>query len=52
MKTICTLLFLILLATTAAAGGQVVAYDVKGEAFEGDFTSPADNAPFVLLIHG
>ena len=51
MKTICTLLFLILLATTAAAGGQVVAYDVKGEAFEGYFTSPADNAPFVLLIH-
>jgi len=51
MKTICTLLFLILLATTATAGGQVVAYDVKGEAFEGYFTSPADNAPFVLLIH-
>jgi dienelactone hydrolase len=51
MKTICTLLFLILLATTAAAGGQVVAYDVKGEAFEGYFTSPADNAPLVLLIH-
>jgi len=51
MKTTYTLLFLILLATTATAGGQVVAYDVKGEAFEGYFTSPADNAPFVLLIH-
>jgi dienelactone hydrolase len=54
MKTTYPFLFLILFAataTTAAAGGQVVAYDVKGEAFEGYFTSPADNAPFVLLIH-
>ena len=54
MKTTTTLLFLILFAasaTTATAGGQVVTYDVKGEAFEGYFTSPADNAPFVLLIH-
>ena len=54
MKTTYTLLLLILFtatATTATAGGQVVAYDVKGEAFEGYFTSPADNAPFVLLIH-
>lgn len=51
MKTTYTLLFLILFAATATAGGQVVAYDVKGEAFEGYFTSPADNAPLVLLIH-
>ena len=54
MKTKYTLLFLLLIAATATvakAGGQVVAYDVKGEAFEGYFTSPADNAPFVLLIH-
>ncbi len=51
MKTICTLLFLILFTSTATAGGQVVSYDVKGEAFEGYFTSPSDNAPLVLLIH-
>jgi dienelactone hydrolase len=51
MKTIYTVLFLLLIAATAMAGGQVVAYDIKGEAFEGYFTSPADNAPFVLLIH-
>jgi dienelactone hydrolase len=54
MKTISRLLLLIFFAataTTAAAGGQVVAYDVKGEAFEGYYTSPADNAPLVLLIH-
>jgi len=54
MKTTYTLLFLILFAataTTATAGGQVVAYDVKGEAFEGYFISPAENAPLVLLIH-
>jgi len=51
MKYIYALLFAILFAATAAAGGQTVAYDVKGEAFEGYFASPADNAPFVLLIH-
>jgi dienelactone hydrolase len=51
MKTTYTLLFLILFAATATAGGQVVTYDVKGEAFEGYFISPADNAPLVLLIH-
>ncbi len=54
MKTTYTLLFLIFFAataTTAAAGGQVVAYDVKGEAFEGYFTAPANDAPLVLLIH-
>jgi dienelactone hydrolase len=33
------------------AGGQVVSYEVKGEAFEGYFNSPADNAPLVLLVH-
>ena len=51
MKTTYTLLFLILFAGTATAGGQVVAYDIKGEAFEGYFISPAENAPLVLLIH-
>ena len=51
MKIITTLLFLILSAATAMAGGQVVSYEVKGEAFEGYFNSPADNAPLVLLVH-
>jgi dienelactone hydrolase len=45
------MLFLILFAATAGAGGQVVSYDVKGEAYEGYFNSPSDNAPLVLLIH-
>jgi len=45
------LIFFAATATTAMAGGQVVAYDVKGEAFEGYFTSPANDAPLVLLIH-
>lgn len=54
MKTTYPFLLLIFFAasaTTAMAGGQVVAYDVKGEAFEGYFTSPANDAPLVLLIH-
>lgn len=51
MKTIYTLMFLVIFSTAASAGGQAVSYDVKGEAFEGYFISPADNAPLVLLIH-
>lgn len=51
MKITYILFFLILFAATAAAGGNFVSYDVKGEAFEGYFNSPADNAPLVLLIH-
>lgn len=51
MRNTYTLFFLMLFATTATAGGQVVSYDVKGEAFEGYFTSPAENAPLVLLVH-
>lgn len=38
-------------ATAFAVDGQTVNYTVSGEAFEGYFISPADNAPLVLLIH-
>lgn len=51
MKIIITFLFLVMFSTAAVAGGQVVSYNVKGEAFEGYFISPADNSPLVLLIH-
>jgi dienelactone hydrolase len=51
MKILYALFFLVIFSTAAGAGGQAVTYEVKGQAFEGYFISPADNAPLVLLVH-
>jgi len=44
---------LLLSAATVGLGatGTAVAYNVDGKSYEGYYISPADNAPFVLLIH-
>jgi dienelactone hydrolase len=34
-----------------AASGKSVGYEVDGQAYEGYYVSPAENAPLVLLIH-
>jgi dienelactone hydrolase len=34
-----------------AASGKAVGYEVDGQAYEGYYVSPAENAPLVLLIH-
>jgi len=45
--------FLLLAVSTAALGatGTSVTYQVNGQSYEGYYISPADQAPFVLLIH-
>jgi dienelactone hydrolase len=44
-------LFLLVFSCSALAAGKSVSYNVNGEAFEGYYTSPAADAPLVLLIH-
>ena len=51
MKYLHVLFLVLILASTARAGGMPVAYEVNGEPYEGYFVSPAANAPLVLLIH-
>ncbi len=34
-----------------AASGRPVTYEIDGQAYEGYYVSPAENAPLVLLIH-
>ena len=51
MKHIAALFFILMVATTAAAAGESVAYKVNGEPFEGYFISPSPDAPLVLLVH-
>ena len=51
MKTIFTTLILLVFASTAAAAGKVVSYNVSGEPYDGYYISPSANAPLVLLIH-
>lgn len=34
-----------------AASGEKVGYEVNGQAYEGYYVSPAENAPLVLIIH-
>ncbi|MGB9442106.1 MAG: dienelactone hydrolase family protein [Desulfobacterales bacterium] len=45
--------FLFLAVSTVAFGatGASVTYQVNGQSYEGYYTSPSDQAPFVLLIH-
>ena len=51
MKYIHILFLILVLATTANAGGMAVSYEVGGEPYEGYFVSPSPKAPLVLLIH-
>ncbi len=51
MKYIYTFILILLLATTASAAGNFVAYEVDGAPYEGYFVSPAPEAGLVLLIH-
>jgi dienelactone hydrolase len=51
MKNVITLLYLLVLSNTAVATGKMIAYDINGNTYEGYYTSPTADAPFVLLVH-
>jgi dienelactone hydrolase len=51
MKYVFTLLFILIVSSTASAAGKSVSYEVNGEPFEGYYISPSRNAPLVLIIH-
>lgn len=51
MKYILTIIATFVLSSTALASGKVVNYEVKGEAFEGYYVSPKEDAPLILLVH-
>ena len=51
MKTISSLLAILLLACSAYAAGETVLYQVDGADYEGYYTSPSADAPLVILLH-
>ena len=51
MKSFAMWLMILLMASSAAAAGKQVAYEVDGNPYEGYYVSPAAGAPLVLLIH-
>jgi dienelactone hydrolase len=51
MNKLFTLFFLTTISISVLAEGKHITYDVNGQSYEGYYTSPADNAPLVLLIH-
>ena len=51
MKSIFTLLFIFMGASSALSAGMNVTYEVNGAAYKGYYTSPSANAPLVLLVH-
>ena len=51
MKTISSLLTMLLLTCSAYAAGQSVDYQVNNADYEGYYTSPAPGAPLVILLH-
>lgn len=51
MKTISSLLAMLLLACSAYAAGETVLYQVNGADYEGYYTSPSAGAPLVILLH-
>ena len=51
MKKLITLLFQIIFSSSVMADGKSISYEINGEAYEGYYTSPAANAPLVLLVH-
>ena len=48
MKYFTTLLVILMMASTAYAGGMAVSYEVNGASYEGYYVSPSSNAPLVL----
>lgn len=51
MRSIFTLLLLIVFVGGASAAGIVTDYRVNGESYEGYYVSPSPGAPLILLIH-
>jgi len=51
MKYIFTVIFILVVSSTASAVGEAIAYEVDGKPFEGYFISPSPKAPLILLIH-
>lgn len=51
MKKLATLLFLTIISTYVLADGKFISYDINDESYEGYYTSAADNAPLILLVH-
>lgn len=51
MRYVYILMSVALYATTALADGSVVRYQVGEQSYEGYFISPAEKAPFILLLH-
>lgn len=51
MRILYTLMLVVILSTTAAAGGKAVSYQVDGKSYEGYFITPGAGAPLVLLVH-
>ena len=51
MKSFLTFLAVLIMSSTAATAGEVISYEVAGEAYEGYFTSPSPDAGLVLLVH-
>jgi len=51
MKYLITLLMILMMSSTAGAGGMAVTYEVNGAPYEGYYVSPSPDAPLVLLIH-
>ncbi len=45
------LLLLVIFPAAVMAAGKTVTYDIDGEPYAGYYTSPADDAPLILLIH-
>lgn len=44
-------LFAMLPAVSLAAGGKAISYEIDGQAYEGYYITPGENAPLVLLMH-
>ncbi len=51
MKYVYSFFIILMMASTASAGGANISYNVGGQPYEGHYVSPSPNAPLVLLIH-
>jgi len=51
MKTLFSMILILLFACTAWAAGETVVYQVNGADYQGYYISPAAGAPLVILLH-
>ena len=51
MKSILTFVLVLMIASTAAAAGKSVVYEVNGASYEGYYTGASGKAPLILLVH-